>query len=56
MPNKITNIAEITGFTDENGNTVTDRDSQAGNVTLPTGTDLENYKDAEINRGEEHAI
>ena len=54
MPNKITNIAEITGFTDENGNTVTDRDSQAGNVTLPTGTDLENYKDAEINRGEEY--
>ena len=54
MPNKITNIAEITGFTDENGNIVTDRDSQEKNVNLPTGTDLENYKDAEINRGEEY--
>ena len=54
MPNKITNIAEITKFIDGNENTVTDRDSQENNVTLPTGTDLENYKDAEINRGEEY--
>ncbi|MGN1327113.1 MAG: Cys-Gln thioester bond-forming surface protein, partial [Clostridia bacterium] len=52
MPSKITNIAEITKFTDGDGNTVTDRDSQENNVTLPTGTELENYKDAEINRGE----
>ena len=32
----ITNIADITGFTDENGNAVTDRDSQVGALTLPT--------------------
>ena len=32
----ITNIADITGFTDGNGNSVTDRDSQAGHLTLPT--------------------
>ena len=54
MPNKITNIADITKFTDANGNEVVDRDSQANNVNLPTGTDLENYRDAEINRGEEY--
>ena len=54
MPNKITNIADITNFTDASGNAVTDRDSQKNNVTLPTGTELENYKDAEINRGEEY--
>ena len=54
MPNKITNIADITKFTDGNRNTVTDRDSQANNVNLPIGTDLENYRDAEINRGEEY--
>ena len=54
MPNKITNIADITKFTDGDGNTVTDRDSQENNVILPTGTDLENYKDPEINRGEEY--
>ena len=52
MASKITNIAEITKFTDGNGNQVTDRDSQGSNVNLPTGTDLENYKDSEINRGE----
>ena len=54
MPSKITNIADITKFTDGDGNTVTDRDSQADNVELPTGTELENYKDAEINRGEDY--
>ena len=54
MANKITNIAEITKFTDGDGNTVTDRDSQASNVNLPTGTALENYKDSEINRGESY--
>ena len=54
MANKITNIADITEFTDGEGNTVTDRDSQANNVNVPTGTDLENYKDQEIARGEEY--
>ena len=54
MASKITNIADITGFTDGEGNTVVDRDSQAGNVTLPTGEELENYKDKEIARGEEY--
>ena len=52
MANKITNIADITKFTDGDGKTVTDRDSQENNATIPTGTELENYKDAEINRGE----
>ena len=54
MVDKITNIADITKFTDGDGNTVTDRDSQENNVNLPTGKDLENYKDSEINRGEEY--
>lgn len=54
MADKITNIADITKFTDGDGNTVTDRDSQENNVTLPTGKDLENYRDQEISRGEEY--
>ena len=54
MADKITNIADITKFSDGDGNTVTDRDSQENNVNLPTGKDLENYKDSEINRGEEY--
>ena len=54
MADKITNIADITKFTDGDGNTVTDRDSQENNVNLPTGKELENYKDYEINRGEEY--
>ena len=54
MADKITNIADITKFTDGDGNTVTDRDSQENNVNLPTGKDSENYKDSEINRGEEY--
>ena len=54
MADKITNIADITKFTDGDGNTVTDRDSQENNVNLPNGKDLENYKDYEINRGEEY--
>ena len=54
MADKITNIADITKFTDGDGNTVTDRDSQENNVNLPNGKDLENYKDSEINRGEEY--
>ena len=32
----ITNIADITGFTDSNGRIVSDRDSNAKNVVLPT--------------------
>ena len=54
MASKITNIADITKFTDGDGNTVTDRDSQENNVDLPTGTNLESYKDQEIARGEEY--
>ena len=54
MADKITNIADITKFTDGDGNAVTDRDSQENNVNLPTGKDLENYRDSEINRGEEY--
>ena len=54
MANKITNIADITKFTDGEGNTVKDRDSSENNLNLPTGTDLENYKDQEISRGEEY--
>ena len=54
MADKITNIADITKFTYGDGNTVTDRDSQENNVNLPTGKDLENYRDSEINRGEEY--
>ena len=56
MADKITNIADITKFTDGDGNTVTDRDSQENNVNLPTGKDLENYRDSEINRGEEYIL
>ena len=48
MPNKITNIADITKFTDGTGNTVTDRDSQENNVQIPE--DLPGYKDNEISK------
>ena len=51
---KLTNIAEITGFTDGNGDTIKDRDSQAGNITLPSDSTLPNYKDDEINRGDKY--
>ena len=54
MPNKITNIAEISKFTDGDGNVIADRDSKENNVNMPKGSDLENYKDPEINRGEEY--
>ena len=50
MPNKITNIADITDFSDDNGNKVVDRDSQEDNVELPTDEDLPNYKDDEIDK------
>mgnify|MGYP004544119343 CR=1 FL=1 len=48
MVKKITNIADISNFTDENGNTVKDRDSEEDNVNVPTGKELEDYKDEEI--------
>ena len=51
---KITNIAEITDFTDENGNTITDRDSRGGNVVLPSDKTLPEYKDTEIEKGDEY--
>ena len=50
MPSKITNIADITNFTDGNGNRVPDRDSEEDNVQLPTDEDLPNYKDDEIDQ------
>lgn len=53
MPKKITNIAEITGCKDEEGNVITspatgERDSSVKNVQIPA--DLPSYKDQEINR------
>ena len=63
MPNKITNIAEITGFTDGDKNAIEDRDSQEDSLTdsntanednLPTEQELPGYKDAEIRRGEDY--
>ncbi|MBO5479087.1 MAG: isopeptide-forming domain-containing fimbrial protein [Clostridia bacterium] len=51
---RIVNIADITGFTDKNGNTVIDRDSQASNVVLPSDENLPNYKEEEINRGDKY--
>ena len=50
MASKITNIADITKFTNGNGETVTDRDSQENNVNVPTGKELEDYKDSEISK------
>ena len=46
----ITNIAEITEFTDVNGNTITDRDSQKENVVLPSDENLSDYKGNEANK------
>ena len=51
---RIVNIAQITGFTDKNGNTVTDRDSQASNVNLPTDEQLPHYEEVKINRGDKY--
>ncbi len=42
---KITNIADITEYKDENKEDVTDRDSQHNNVVLPEDKDLPSYKD-----------
>ena len=44
---KVTNIAEITQYLDENKESVTDRDSQENNVELPEDKDLPGYKDNE---------
>ena len=44
---KITNIADITEYLDENKNEVTDRDSQPDNVVLPEDEKLPSYKDDE---------
>ena len=47
----ITNIADITGFTDADGNSIIDRDSQANNVTLPTSKEgWEDYKGKDTNK------
>ncbi len=46
----ITNIAEITEFTDANGNTVTDRDSQSSNIVLPNDSNLPDYKGNDSNK------
>ena len=43
----ITNIADITEYQDDNKNEVTDRDSQSGNVELPSDENLPSYKDDE---------
>ena len=51
---KLTNIAEVTGATDSDGAVIPDRDSEVDNVTLPSDETLPNYKDEEINRGDEY--
>ncbi len=51
---KITNIAEISDFTDSEGAEIEDRDSQEDNVTLPSDTTLPEYKDPEIESGMEY--
>ena len=54
LAEKITNIAEITKQTDVSGVELTDRDSKPGNVTLPADNVLPDYKDNEIERGDEY--
>ena len=51
---KITNIAEISGFTDSEGTRITDRDSQEDNATIPSDETLPEYKDPEIESGMEY--
>ncbi len=46
----ITNIAEITEFTDVEGNSITDRDSQKANVVLPSDENLPDYKGNDDNK------
>lgn len=49
---KITNIADISEYRDENKQAINpDRDSTSNNVVLPTDTDLPSYKDDEIATG-----
>ena len=45
---KITNIADITVYKDENKEPVLDRDSKQNNVVLPSDNELPTYKDDEI--------
>ena len=49
---KLTNLAEITEYKDENGNDVADRDSDSDNLDLPTDEELPSYKDPEIASGD----
>ncbi len=51
---KLTNIADITDFRDSNKEDIIDRDSKDDNVTIPSDTTLTNYKDDEINRGDQY--
>ena len=51
---KLTNITEITDFTNSANEDVTDRDSVEDNVTIPSDETLPNYKDDEINRGDDY--
>ena len=44
---KITNIADITKYLDEDKKSVIDRDSEENNVKLPNDNNLPNYKDNE---------
>ena len=46
---KLTNLAEITESKDADGNDVIDRDSETGNVQVPSDDGLPTYKDSEIN-------
>lgn len=51
---RIVNIADITGFTDKNGKTIVDIDSQENNVALPSDEQLPSYKQEEIDRGDKY--
>ena len=51
---KITNIAEITGSSDSEGEEVPDIDSDEDNVDLPSDEDLPGYKDEDIESGDEY--
>lgn len=47
MGEKITNIADITKYLDDNKESVVDRDSEENNVQLPSDENLPGYKDDE---------
>ena len=51
---KITNIAEITGSSDSEGQEVEDIDSDEDNINLPSDEDLPGYKDEDIESGDEY--